>query len=105
MNRSLFGIAVFSIVTVMVSPCFLPNALAFRGERGGYVGGAAEETERVIVAGDRDAVCPGGVRNWHCPVEIQTTIEIRVREIDRVGMRRRDDVSSRSEVLRKRHGE
>ena len=43
LKRSLFGIAIFFIVTVMVSPCFLPNAQAFRGERGGYVGGGERE--------------------------------------------------------------
>jgi len=45
LGRSLFGIAIFFIVTVMVSPCFLQDAQAFRGKRGGQVGRGEREGE------------------------------------------------------------
>jgi hypothetical protein len=48
LGRSLFGIAIFFIVTVMVSPCFLRNAQEFRGERGGQVGGGGREGEFAV---------------------------------------------------------
>jgi hypothetical protein len=43
LERSLFVLAVFFIVAVMVSPCFLRDAQAFRGERGDYGGGGGRE--------------------------------------------------------------
>jgi hypothetical protein len=42
-KKSLFGITIFFIVTVMVSPCFLQDAQAFRAERGGQVGRGERE--------------------------------------------------------------
>ena len=43
LKKSLFVLAVFFMVAVMVSPCFLRDAQAFRGERGGYGGGGGRE--------------------------------------------------------------
>ena len=45
LGRSLFGIAIFFIVTVMVSPCLLRDAQAFRGESGGQAGRGEREGE------------------------------------------------------------
>lgn len=43
LGRNLFGMAIFFMVTAMVFPFLLGDALAFRGERGGYVGGGERE--------------------------------------------------------------
>jgi hypothetical protein len=43
LERSLFVLAIFFIVAVMVSPCFLRDAQAFREERGGYGGRGGRE--------------------------------------------------------------
>jgi len=51
LKRSLFGIAIFLLVTIMVSPCFLLNPQAFREERGGQVGGGAREGEFAVGRG------------------------------------------------------
>jgi hypothetical protein len=48
LGRSLFGIAIFFIVTVVASPCFLRNAQAFREERGGQVGRGEREGEFAV---------------------------------------------------------
>ena len=45
LGRSLFVIAIFFIVTVMVSPCLLRDAQAFRGESGGQAGRGEREGE------------------------------------------------------------
>jgi hypothetical protein len=43
LRRSLLGIAIIFIVPVMVSPNYLSNPQAFRGERGVYGGGGERE--------------------------------------------------------------
>jgi hypothetical protein len=60
LGRSLFGIAIFFIVTVMVSPYFLLDAQAFRGERGEQVGRGEREGE--VVEGPRGARAIEGPR-------------------------------------------
>ena len=45
LERSLFVLAIFFIVAVMVSPCFLRDAQAFRGESGGQAGRGEREGE------------------------------------------------------------
>jgi len=60
LERSLFVLAIFFIVAVMVSPCFLRDAQAFRGERGGYGGGG--EREGGYVEGPRGGAAAEGPR-------------------------------------------
>jgi|WetSurMetagenome_2_1015567.scaffolds.fasta_scaffold468805_2 hypothetical protein len=43
LQRSLFRIAIFIMAAAVVSPFFLPDARAFRGEERGYYGGADRE--------------------------------------------------------------
>jgi hypothetical protein len=63
LGRSLFGIAIFFIVTVMVSPYFLLDAQAFRGERGDQVGRGEGEVESAEgPRGDRAVEGPRGGR-------------------------------------------
>ncbi len=44
-EKNLFGGIIFLVAAVMVFPCFLPNALAFREGGGGRVGGGEREGE------------------------------------------------------------
>lgn len=45
LKKNLFGVTIFFMVAVMVSPCFLPNAQAFRAGRGGPVDSVDREGE------------------------------------------------------------
>jgi hypothetical protein len=58
LGRNPFGIAIFFIVAVMVCPCFLQIAQAFREERGGRVGGGVGEGE--VVVGPRGGAAAEG---------------------------------------------
>ena len=63
-------------------------------QRSDDVSGAAKEAERVIVAEDRYAVCPGGAANRE-PIEAKVTVIEAVRQSDRIGMDRSNDVGAR----------
>jgi hypothetical protein len=58
LRRSLFGIAIFFIVTAMLSPCLLQDAQAFREERGGQVGRGERDGE--VVEGRRGGAAAAG---------------------------------------------
>jgi hypothetical protein len=60
LGRSLFGIAIFFTVTVMVSFYFLQDAQAFRGERSDQVGRGEREGE--FAEGPRGGVAVEGPR-------------------------------------------
>jgi hypothetical protein len=48
LDRSLLTLTIFFMVAVVVSPCFLHNAQAFREERGVYVGEGEREREYAV---------------------------------------------------------
>jgi len=60
-QRILSRIAVFFMMAAVISPCLLPDALAFREERRGYYGGVEREDEFAVgPRGGAAAVGPHG---------------------------------------------
>ena len=77
-------------------PLEVPDSV---GQRGGDVGRAAKEIQRVIEAENPCAGVSRGARNRDCLIKENAAGEVGVGQDDRIPMDRRNDVGPRSQVL------